>query len=143
MNKCNCKHQNCKHNGYIQPPRSVSKKKLTTYVPPGVQMLCESEQKLSYKNPSSHINTPVLILPNKLSCFGDNLKLGSQQPFESTQHSSYKQWKTPNKLIVVKPKHCVNFFGYGPMEFNTTHQIEFKQKNGSDKSKKNLAVYLY
>lgn len=136
MIKCNCENQNCKHNVYLQPPRSVSQQKRTTYVQSNSPMVCESEQKISYTNISSHFNTPVIILPNKINCFGDYLKLSPRYPFESTQHSCYKQRKSLNKLIIVKPKDHINLLGYGSIELNTTPQIEFQKKFSSEQSKK-------
>jgi len=136
MNKCDCENQNCKHNVYIQPPRGVSQQKRITYIHSNVPMQNESEQKLAYKNCSSQSYIPIIKKSAKASCLRNSLNYGSQYPFESTHYSSYKKWVTPNELVIVKPKNCVDLLGSGPMEFITTQKIEFQRKNSIEQSKK-------
>lgn len=133
MNNCNCENQNCKHNLYIQPPKGTPQPKYVRYVRSDVPMQYESEQKLSYKNYFIQNDTPDINSSVRTNCFGD-LKYGFYSPFETTHHSSYKEWKTPNKLVIKKPKDCVNLLGSGPLNLNTTQQTEFQRKMISKKT---------
>jgi len=137
MNSCKCENQNCKHNVYIQPPRAVLQQKKATYIRTNIPMQYESEQKLSYKKHSTQNNLSSLIKSStKTNCFGNSLKFDSQYPFESTQHSSYKNWKTPNKFPIKKPKDSDDLLGSGPINLNTTNRIEYQRKISNRQSKK-------
>lgn len=125
MNKCDCKTQNCKHNVYIQPSRGIPLQKRTTYIRSNVPIQYESEQKLSYKNHSIQCNAPISSGKN---CLGDSLKFGLRHPFETTQHFCYQNWKTPNKLVIKKPRDCVDLLGRGSIHLSTTQQTEFQRK---------------
>lgn len=138
MNLCDCKTQICKHNVYIQPPRGIPLLKGATYIRSNVPMQYESEQKLSYKNHPSQCDAP--ISSKKINCFGDNLKFGLQLPFETTQHFYYQSWKTPNKLVIKKPKDCVDLLGSGPIHLSTTQQTEFQRKMIT-KSSNTIIIY--
>jgi len=91
-------------------------------------MKFETEQKLSYKNHSTQSNTPITCLPLKSNCVRDSLKFDYQYPFETIQHSSYKEWILPNNTVSKKPKDCIDLSRHGPMNLNTTQQIDYKRR---------------
>lgn len=101
-----------------------------------IPMLYESEQKLSYKKHPIQNYEQLINSSVKTNCLGDSLKFGAWHPVETTQHFSYKKWKTPNKSTFKKPKDCVDLLGSGPMNLLTTQQIDFQRKTISDKQSK-------
>lgn len=123
MNECNCKTQNCKHIVYIQPPRGIPKQLHTRYVHSDIPIQYETEQKVSYTNKHSIKNAS-----EKMNYVGDSLNFGTQHPMESIQHSSYKQWTNPNKLMITKPKDCSSLIGHGSINLITSQKIEFQRK---------------
>ncbi|XP_026820103.1 uncharacterized protein LOC113558769 [Rhopalosiphum maidis] len=133
MNNCDCKNQNCNHiNVYIQPLRSKSCAKYGTYIRSDIPMQYKTEQKLSYKN--QPINELIKIdSSSKSNCFGDNLKFGF--PSETTQRYSYKKWILSDKLVIKKPRDCYDLIGRGPINLNTTKQIDFQRKNITPQSR--------
>lgn len=136
MSECKCEEYNCKHNVYIQPPRSVSQQRPTRYVRSGIPMQFESEQKLSYKNYFTENNTPTDCSSIKANCFRDSLQCGFQHPIETIQHSSYKKWAFPNNIAIKKSRDCVDLLGRGSINFNTTQKIEYQRKMTYQESKK-------
>jgi len=136
MNKCDCKTQNCNHkNVYIQPPRGISYAKRPIYIRSDVPMVYKTEQQLSFKNRPFHINLPKNNSSLKSNCFEDNLKFGFQYPSETIQRSSYKKWSNSDKLVIKKQRDCFDLIGRGPINLNTTKQIDFQRKNITPQSK--------
>jgi len=134
--ECNCKYYNCKHNVYIQPPRSKPQQKPARYIHSGIPMQFESEQKSSYKIHYTQSDTPMTCLSIKTNCLKDSLKFGVQHSFETVQHSSYKKWPLPINIVIKKPRDCVDLLGRGSLNLNTTQQIEYQRKIMYQESKK-------
>lgn len=128
MNQINCENLTCKYEVYIQPPSGILQKKCERYVHSDVPMQYESEQKLSYiKHPTPNCEQLVNSSVKKKN-LGECLKFGVQQPVETTHHFSYKKWRTPNKVVIKRPKDCTDLLGSGPLNLITTQQIEFQRK---------------